>query len=80
MCVCVCSQAALRRTDVVLEVGPGTGNLTVKMLEKVKKVSANICTPAFPSSDRIAARSVRRQEDPRWLDSNEWNCSADVFC
>ncbi|NXU38172.1 DIM1 transferase, partial [Drymodes brunneopygia] len=32
--------AALRRTDVVLEVGPGTGNLTVKMLEKVKKVIA----------------------------------------
>uniref|UniRef100_A0A8C9G636 rRNA adenine N(6)-methyltransferase n=1 Tax=Pavo cristatus TaxID=9049 RepID=A0A8C9G636_PAVCR len=33
-------RAALRRTDVVLEVGPGTGNLTVKMLEKVKKVIA----------------------------------------
>ncbi|NXX59981.1 DIM1 transferase, partial [Scopus umbretta] len=32
--------AALRRTDVVLEVGPGTGNLTVKLLEKVKKVIA----------------------------------------
>ncbi|KFQ20499.1 putative dimethyladenosine transferase, partial [Mesitornis unicolor] len=32
--------AALRRTDVILEVGPGTGNLTVKMLEKVKKVIA----------------------------------------
>ncbi|XP_009893809.1 PREDICTED: probable dimethyladenosine transferase [Charadrius vociferus] len=34
------SKAALRRTDVILEVGPGTGNLTVKMLEKVKKVIA----------------------------------------
>lgn len=32
-------QAALRPTDVVLEVGPGTGNMTVKLLEKVKKVS-----------------------------------------
>ncbi|KFQ04035.1 putative dimethyladenosine transferase, partial [Haliaeetus albicilla] len=32
--------AALRRTDVILEVGPGTGNMTVKMLEKVKKVIA----------------------------------------
>lgn len=31
-------QAALRPTDVVLEVGPGTGNMTVKLLEKVKKV------------------------------------------
>uniref|UniRef100_A0A8C5TFX0 rRNA adenine N(6)-methyltransferase n=1 Tax=Malurus cyaneus samueli TaxID=2593467 RepID=A0A8C5TFX0_9PASS len=35
-----CERAALRRTDVILEVGPGTGNLTVKMLEKVKKVIA----------------------------------------
>ena len=33
-------KAALRSTDVVLEVGPGTGNMTVKMLEKVKKVIA----------------------------------------
>jgi len=32
------SQAALRPTDVVLEIGPGTGNMTVKLLEKVKKV------------------------------------------
>lgn len=33
-------KAALRPTDVVLEVGPGTGNMTVKLLEKVKKVNA----------------------------------------
>ncbi|XP_063699058.1 probable dimethyladenosine transferase [Culicoides brevitarsis] len=33
-------KAAVRPTDVVLEVGPGTGNLTVKMLEKTKKVVA----------------------------------------
>ena len=31
-------QAGLHSTDVVLEVGPGTGNLTVKLLEKCKKV------------------------------------------
>ncbi|NXW72008.1 DIM1 transferase, partial [Hirundo rustica] len=36
----IIDKAALRRTDVILEVGPGTGNLTVKMLEKVKKVIA----------------------------------------
>ena len=35
-------QSALRPTDVVLEIGPGTGNMTVKLLEKVKKVSRNI--------------------------------------
>ena len=33
-------QSALRNTDTVLEIGPGTGNLTVKMLDKVKKVIA----------------------------------------
>ncbi|KAG7278320.1 hypothetical protein CRUP_029925 [Coryphaenoides rupestris] len=30
-------RAAIRPTDVVLEVGPGTGNMTVKLLEKGKK-------------------------------------------
>lgn len=33
-------KAALRNTDVVLEIGPGTGNMTVRMLERVKKVIA----------------------------------------
>lgn len=33
-------KAGLLPTDVVLEVGPGTGNMTVKLLEKVKKVIA----------------------------------------
>ncbi|GAB6028953.1 dimethyladenosine transferase [Chamberlinius hualienensis] len=33
-------KAAIRPTDVVLEVGPGTGNMTVKLLEKAKKVVA----------------------------------------
>lgn len=38
--VTMVEKAALRPTDVVLEIGPGTGNMTVKMLEKVKKVIA----------------------------------------
>ncbi|XP_058793441.1 probable dimethyladenosine transferase [Phymastichus coffea] len=33
-------KAAVRPTDVILEVGPGTGNMTVKLLEKSKKVIA----------------------------------------
>nr|CAG4651962.1 EOG090X08Z3 [Triops cancriformis] len=33
-------KAALRSTDTVLEIGPGTGNMTVKLLEKAKKVVA----------------------------------------
>lgn len=33
-------KSAIRPTDVVLEIGPGTGNLTVKLLERAKKVVA----------------------------------------
>merc|ERR1712136_571362 len=33
-------KAALRSTDTVLEIGPGTGNMTVKLLEKAKNVVA----------------------------------------
>lgn len=33
-------QAAVRPTDTILEIGPGTGNLTVKLLDLAKKVIA----------------------------------------
>lgn len=33
-------KAAIKSTDIVLEIGPGTGNMTVKLLEKAKKVIA----------------------------------------
>lgn len=33
-------KSALRNTDTVLEIGPGTGNMTVRILEKSKKVIA----------------------------------------
>lgn len=33
-------KAALRPTDIALEIGPGTGNMTIKMLDQVKKVIA----------------------------------------
>jgi len=33
-------KAAVRQNDVVLEIGPGTGNMTVKLLEKAKRVIA----------------------------------------
>ena len=33
----IIEKAALRQTDTVLEIGPGTGNMTVRMLEKAKK-------------------------------------------
>lgn len=33
-------KAELKPTDTVLEIGPGTGNLTVRILEKSKKLIA----------------------------------------
>jgi len=36
----IVEKAALRSTDTVLEIGPGTGNLTVRLLEVAKKVIA----------------------------------------
>ncbi|KAF9283323.1 dimethyladenosine transferase, partial [Mortierella alpina] len=36
----IVDKAYLRPTDTVLEIGPGTGNLTVKILEKCKKISS----------------------------------------
>ena len=34
------NKSAIRPTDVVLEIGPGTGNLTQLLLERAKKVIA----------------------------------------
>ena len=36
----IIEKAAIKSTDVVLEIGPGTGNLTEKLLEHAKKVIA----------------------------------------
>eukprot|EP01097_Dermamoeba_algensis_P004998 TRINITY_DN3183_c0_g1_i1.p1 TRINITY_DN3183_c0_g1~~TRINITY_DN3183_c0_g1_i1.p1 ORF type:complete len:301 (-),score=81.91 TRINITY_DN3183_c0_g1_i1:106-1008(-) len=36
----IIAKAELKSTDIVLEVGPGTGNLTMKLLENAKKVIA----------------------------------------
>lgn len=36
----IVAKAALKSTDVVLEIGPGTGNMTVKLLAKAKTVVA----------------------------------------
>ena len=36
----IVDKAGLKTTDVVLEIGPGTGNLTMQLLPKVKKVIA----------------------------------------
>ena len=36
----IVDKAGIKSTDVVLEIGPGTGNLTVKLLERAKRVIA----------------------------------------
>ncbi|KAK8154797.1 dimethyladenosine transferase [Phyllosticta citrichinensis] len=50
----IVDKADLKQSDMVLEVGPGTGNLTVKILEKAKKVVACEMDP------RMAAEVTKR--------------------
>ncbi|KAL2003248.1 hypothetical protein VTN02DRAFT_4561 [Thermoascus thermophilus] len=50
----IVDKADLKQSDVVLEIGPGTGNLTVKILEKAKKVVAVELDP------RMAAEVTKR--------------------
>ena len=48
-----CKQAGLRSTDTVLEVGPGTGNMTVKLLEQAKKVTTPILMNSVLATPKI---------------------------
>lgn len=50
----IVDKSDLKQSDVVLEVGPGTGNLTVKILEKAKRVTAVEMDP------RMAAELTKR--------------------
>lgn len=50
----IVDKANLRPTDVVMEVGPGTGNLTVRILDKAK-----LCT-AVEMDPRMAAELTKR--------------------
>lgn len=50
----IVDKANLRPTDKVLEVGPGTGNLTMRILEKAKHVTAVEMDP------RMAAELAKR--------------------
>jgi 18S rRNA (adenine1779-N6/adenine1780-N6)-dimethyltransferase len=50
----IVAKSFLKPTDTVLEVGPGTGNLTVRILEKAKKVIAVELDP------RMAAEVTKR--------------------
>ncbi|KAI6184135.1 RRNA adenine N(6)-methyltransferase [Aphelenchoides bicaudatus] len=50
----IVEKAAIKPSDVVMEVGPGTGNLTVKILEKAKRVVA------FEIDSRMVAELKKR--------------------
>ncbi|KAF1356645.1 dimethyladenosine transferas-like protein [Delphinella strobiligena] len=50
----IVDKADLKQSDIVLEVGPGTGNLTAKILDKAKKVIACEADP------RMAAEVTKR--------------------
>ncbi|KAL8945651.1 MAG: hypothetical protein Q9222_007840, partial [Ikaeria aurantiellina] len=50
----IVDKADLKQSDIVLEVGPGSGNLTVKILEKAKRVIAVELDP------RMAAEVTKR--------------------
>lgn len=50
----IVQKANLKPTDTVLEVGPGTGNLTVRIIEKCKKLIACEVDP------RMAAETTKR--------------------
>lgn len=45
----IVDKAGIKPTDVVLEIGPGTGNLTMKLLEQAKKVIAIEVDPRMVS-------------------------------
>ncbi|KAJ1854773.1 Dimethyladenosine transferase [Coemansia sp. RSA 638] len=50
----IVDKAHLKQTDTVLEVGPGTGNLTIKILEQAKRVIA------CEADARLAAELTKR--------------------
>ncbi|KAF8244788.1 rRNA adenine dimethylase [Wilcoxina mikolae CBS 423.85] len=50
----IVDKAGLKQSDIVLEVGPGTGNLTIKILERARQVHAVEMDP------RMAAELTKR--------------------
>ncbi|KAI9683664.1 MAG: Dimethyladenosine transferase [Trizodia sp. TS-e1964] len=61
----IVDKADLKQSDIVLEVGPGTGNLTVKILEKVRKVIAVELDPRMAAevTKRVMGKPEQRKLD-----------------
>lgn len=59
----IVDKANLKPTDIVLEVGPGTGNLTVRILEQVRKVVAVEMDPRMASEvkKRVMGKPEQRK-------------------
>ncbi|KAK5981044.1 rRNA adenine N(6)-methyltransferase [Trichostrongylus colubriformis] len=72
----IIEKSALKSTDTVLEVGPGTGNLTVKMLEVAKKVIACEIDPRMVAElkKRVMATPLQNKLEVRQGDvmKAEW--------
>merc|ERR1711890_104014 len=58
----IIDKSALRSTDTVLEIGPGTGNMTIKMLDKVKKVVACELDPRMVAELQKRVQGTRHQQ------------------
>ena len=56
----IVSAADIRQTDTVLEIGPGTGNLTMNMLQKAKQVHAIEIDPRMVAEVKKRAFSCGR--------------------
>lgn len=61
----IVDKASLKQSDVVLEVGPGSGNLTVKILEKAKKCIAIELDPRMAAevTKRVQATPMQKRLD-----------------
>ncbi|EPQ30861.1 uncharacterized protein PFL1_01758 [Pseudozyma flocculosa PF-1] len=59
----IVDKANLKPTDMVLEVGPGTGNLTVRILEKAKKTTVVEMDPRMAAelSKRVQGKPEQRK-------------------
>lgn len=74
----IVDKAGLKPTDVVLEIGPGTGNLTMKLLERAKKVVAVELDPRmvrawsslYSSTAGVGCGSGRRWEPGGFIGSD----------
>jgi 18S rRNA (adenine1779-N6/adenine1780-N6)-dimethyltransferase len=75
-------KAELRPSDVVLEVGPGTGNLTMKILEAAKKVVAVEMDPRMAAelTKRVQGKYIPYSQESTYLTSLDLNKRDWKYC